>query len=238
MRHGDRQTNELRPIQVQRNFTQSAPGSVLIQAGRTTVLCTACIEESVPPWKASQENPTGWVTAEYSMLPGSTTPRKRRERGKLDGRSSEIQRLIGRSLRAAVDLDRLGEMKITIDCDVIEADGGTSTASITGAWVAMAMAIEWMQDKGMLPTSPLRTQVAATSAGMLNGELLLDLDYQEDSNAGVDFNVVMLGTGQLVEVQGTAEGEPFSREQMNSLIDLAERGIRELLTAQQEALKG
>ena len=234
--HG-RLADALRPVTIEPGFARQAEGSALITVGNTRVVCAASVERNVP--RFLRGTGSGWVTAEYGMLPRATNTRMEREatRGRQGGRTQEIQRLIGRSLRAAVDLDRLGEMKITIDCDVIEADGGTRTASITGAWVAMAMAIEWMQGKGMLPTSPLRTQVAATSAGMLNGELLLDLDYQEDSNAGVDFNVVMLGTGQLVEVQGTAEGEPFSRQQMNSLIDLAERGIGELLTAQQEAMQ-
>ena len=235
--HG-RSADALRPVTIEPGFARQAEGSALITIGNTRVVCAASVERNVP--RFLRGTGSGWVTAEYGMLPRATNTRMEREaaRGRQGGRTQEIQRLIGRSLRAAIDLDRLGEMKITVDCDVIEADGGTRTASITGAWVAMAMAIEWMRGKGMLPTSPLRTQVAATSAGMLNGELLLDLDYQEDSSTGVDFNVVMLGTGQLVEVQGTAEGEPFSRQQMNSLIDLAERGIGELLTAQQEAIKG
>ena len=235
--HG-RSADALRPVTIEPGFARQAEGSALITIGNTLVVCAASVERNVP--RFLRGTGSGWVTAEYGMLPRATNTRMEREaaRGRQGGRTQEIQRLIGRSLRAAIDLDRLGEMKITVDCDVIEADGGTRTASITGAWVAMAMAIEWMRGKGMLPMSPLLTQVAATSAGMLNGELLLDLDYQEDSSAGVDFNVVMLGTGQLVEVQGTAEGEPFSRQQMNSLIDLAERGIGELLTAQQEAIKG
>jgi ribonuclease PH len=172
------------------------------------------------------------------MLPRSTHTRSDREavRGRQGGRTQEIQRLIGRSLRAVVDLDRMGEQTVTLDCDVLQADGGTRTASITAAWVALAMAIDWMQREGRLPTQPMRTQVAATSVGMIDGEALLDLDYREDSAAGVDFNVVMLGTGQLVEVQGTAEGEPFTRRQMDGLIDLAEAGIQQLFAVQRDVL--
>ncbi len=236
MRHDDRQANELRPIQVQRHFTQSAPGSVLIQAGRTTVLCTACIEESVPPWKANQDPPTGWVTAEYSMLPGSTSPRKRRERGKLDGRSSEIQRLIGRSLRAVVDFSALGPRTITVDCDVVEADGGTRTLSITGGFLALADALHSI--KSQLPEDrPVLTgSVAAVSVGVFEGRVLLDLDYSEDSRADVDMNVVMTGKGEFIEVQGTAEGSNFSRALLDEQLNLAEAGIAELTSLQKEVL--
>ncbi len=225
-----------RPVTIDPGYLDHAEGSALITCGRTRVLCAASVEARVPAFL--RNSGSGWVTAEYGMLPRATHTRSDREaaRGKQGGRTQEIQRLIGRSLRAAVDLDRLGQQTITLDCDVLQADGGTRTASITGAWVAMAMAIEWMQGKGLLPTSPLHTQVAAISVGLLDGEPLLDLDYHEDSNAGVDANVVMLGTGQLVEVQSTAEGEPFSRQQLNAMIDLAETGIEELFASQRDAL--
>ena len=231
-----RSTAALRPITVEPGVLRHAEGSALITIGDTRVLCAASVEAGVPTFLRGTGS--GWVTAEYGMLPRSTHSRSPREaaRGRQGGRTQEIQRLIGRSLRAVVDLDRLGEQTITLDCDVLQADGGTRTASITGAWVALAMAIEWLQREGRLPTQPLRTQVAATSVGMMEGEALLDLDYAEDSKAGVDFNVVMLGTGQLVEVQGTAEGEPFTRRQMDALVDLAEAGIRQLFTAQHDAL--
>jgi ribonuclease PH len=234
--HG-RAANELRPVSIEPGLLRHAEGSALIMVGDTHVLCAASVEPGVPGFLRGTGS--GWITAEYGMLPRSTHTRSPREaaRGRQGGRTQEIQRLIGRSLRAVVDLDRLAEQTITLDCDVLQADGGTRTASITGAWVALAMAIEWMQREGRLPTQPLQTQVAATSVGMADGEALLDLDYAEDSKAGVDFNVVMLGTGQLVEVQGTAEGEPFSRKQMDVLVDLAEAGIRELFAMQQAALK-
>lgn len=231
-----RTSDALRPLKIEPGVLRHAEGSALIQVGDTRVLCAASVEPGVPGFLRGSGS--GWVTAEYGMLPRSTHTRSAREaaRGRQGGRTQEIQRLIGRSLRAVVDLDRLGEQTITLDCDVLQADGGTRTASITGAWVALAMAIDWMQREGRLPTQPLRTQVAATSVGMIEGQPLLDLDYSEDSGAGVDFNVVMLGTGQLVEVQGTAEGEPFSRPQMDVLIDLAEAGIRQLFTLQREAV--
>ncbi|MEZ4554574.1 MAG: ribonuclease PH [Dehalococcoidia bacterium] len=226
----------LRPLKIEPGALKHAEGSALIEVGDTRVLCAASVEPGVPGFLRGSGS--GWVTAEYGMLPRSTHTRSAREaaRGRQGGRTQEIQRLIGRSLRAVVDLDRLGEQTITLDCDVLQADGGTRTASITGAWVALAMAIDWMQREGRLPTQPLRTQVAATSVGMIEGQPLLDLDYAEDSKAGVDFNVVMLGTGQLVEVQGTAEGEPFTRRQMDGLIDLAEVGIRQLFAAQRDAV--
>lgn len=231
-----RATDALRGVRIEPGVLRHAEGSALIEVGDTRVLCAASVEAGVPAFLRGSGS--GWVTAEYGMLPRSTHTRSAREaaRGRQGGRTQEIQRLIGRSLRAVVDLDRLGEQTITLDCDVLQADGGTRTASISGAWVALAMAIDWMQHEGRLPTQPLRTQVAATSVGMIEGEPLLDLDYSEDSKAGVDFNVVMLGTGQLVEVQGTAEGEPFTRRQMDGLIDLAESGIRGLFTVQHDAL--
>ncbi len=238
MRHDNRKPNELRPIRVQRHFTGAAPGSVLIQAGRTTVLCTASIDSTLPPWKAAA-NPAeavGWLTAEYSMLPGSTAPRKRREREKLDGRSSEIQRLIGRSLRAAVDFKALGGRTITIDCDVLEADGGTRTLSITGGFIALCDALASI--RGELPADrPVLTKsIAAVSAGVFEGTPILDLDYIEDSQAEVDLNVVMSGSGEFIEVQGTAEGKPFSRELLNQQLDLAAHGIAQLTRLQREAL--
>ncbi len=236
VRAGGRSATELRPVTIEPGILRHAEGSALISTGDTRVICSASVEPGVPAFLRGTGS--GWITAEYGMLPRSTHTRSDREaaRGRQGGRTQEIQRLIGRSLRAVVDLDRLGEQTITLDCDVIQADGGTRTASITGAWVALAMAIEWLQARGTLSTQPLRTQVAATSVGMIAGEPLLDLDYPEDSGAGVDFNVVLLGTGELVEVQGTAEGEPFSRRQMDALIDLAEGGIRQLFLAQLEAL--
>jgi ribonuclease PH len=236
-RADDRASNALRPVTIETGYLRHAEGSALITVGHTQVLCAASVETRVPGFLRGTGS--GWVTAEYGMLPRATHTRSEREaaRGRQGGRTMEIQRLIGRSLRAAIDLDRLGEQSITIDCDVLQADGGTRTASITGGWVALAMAIEGMQRKGLLPTSPLRTQVAATSVGVIEGTPILDLDYVEDSSAGVDSNVVMLGTGQLVEVQGTAEGEPFSRQMLNSMLDLAEAGIRELFSMQRAALE-
>jgi ribonuclease PH len=226
----------MRPVTIEPGVLRHAEGSAMITVGDTRVLCAASVEPGVPPFLRGTGS--GWVTAEYGMLPRSTHTRSAREaaRGRQGGRTMEIQRLIGRSLRAVVDLDRLGEQTITLDCDVLQADGGTRTASITGAWVALAMAIDWMQAEGRLPTQPMKTQVGATSVGMIDGEPLLDLDYSEDSGAGVDFNVVMLGTGQLVEVQGTAEGSPFTRREMDRLIDMAEGGIRDLFAAQHDAL--
>lgn len=236
MRHDQRRFDELRPIEIIRGFTGSAPGSVLIKAGRTTVLCTASIDESVPPWKMKAENPTGWLTAEYNMLPGSTSPRKQRERSKVDGRTNEIQRLVGRSLRSIVDFEALGPRTITIDCDVLEADGGTRTLSITGGYIALVDALRTVQDA--LPTDRpvLTASVAAVSVGVLNGEVLLDLCYVEDSRADVDMNVVMTSKGEFVEVQGTGENRTFSRDLLNRQVDLAELGIRQLMTLQEEAL--
>lgn len=238
MRQDGRETNQLRPISVQREFTGSSPGSIYIKAGRTTLLCTASIEEGVPPWKKHEENPTGWVTAEYSMLPGSTVPRKRRERGKIDGRSSEIQRLIGRSLRAVVDFQALGPRTITIDCDVLEADGGTRTLGITGGFIALVDALNWLKEQGAEcdPSKILLGSIAAISVGICNGEPLLDLDYSEDSTAEVDLNVVMNGQGHFVEIQGTAEQKTFSRSQLDQQLTLAEKGIVELTSIQREIL--
>ena len=236
MRQNDRQANELRPITIQRHFTRATAGSVLIQAGRTTILCTASVEDSLPPWKARAPEPTGWVTAEYNMLPGSTSPRKSRDRGKVDGRTTEIQRLIGRSLRAAVDFAALGPRTVTVDCDVLEADGGTRTLSITGGFLALADALAAL--KPVLPAgrTVLQQSVAAVSVGVLDGQLLLDLDYSEDVRADVDLNVVMTGGGEYIEVQGTAEGRTFSRALLDAQLALAEAGIARLTEIQKQSL--
>jgi ribonuclease PH len=231
MRHDGRTPEALRPIIVQRGYTGSAAGSVLIKSGRTTVLCTASVENSVPPWMAGKGR--GWVTAEYSMLPGSTSPRKRRDVGKVDGRTTEIQRLIGRSLRAVVDLDALGERSILVDCDVLEADGGTRTASITGALIALVDGIGTIPD---LAKYPLTDSVAAISVGMVGGRPVLDLDYVEDVDAEVDMNVVMTGGGRFVEVQGTGEEATFSEEDLAALLKLAKTGMAEIREIQKQAL--
>jgi ribonuclease PH len=235
-RASGRAPDELRPIQFERDFTEMAAGSVLAAFGRTRVLCTASVEERVPPWLRGKGR--GWVTAEYSMLPGSTPDRVEREaaRGKQSGRTQEIQRLIGRSLRAVTDLSALGERQITIDCDVLQADGGTRCASITGAMVALADAVEGLRASGLVTGQPIRDFVAAVSVGISNGEPVLDLDYAEDSSCGTDMNIVMTGGGNFVEIQGTAEGEPFTREQMSRLLDLAGMGISELISLQRSAL--
>lgn len=229
-RHDGRRVDELRPIRLERPAAVAAAGSVLISAGETTILCTASIEEGVPPWKAHAENPTGWVTAEYSMLPGSTAPRKRRG---TDGRGTEIQRLIGRSLRSVVDFTALGARTVTVDCDVLRADGGTRTLSITGGYIALRDALASV---GLAETA-LTDSVAAVSVGIVDGVAVLDLDYQEDSRAEVDFNVVMTGTDLFVECQGTAEREAFSREQLNQQLDLAAAGIRELAAMQRKVFR-
>lgn len=224
----------LRPFKIERDVPGAAPGRVVVSAGRTTVLCTASLEEDVPPWMRGEGK--GWVTAEYNMLPGSTSPRKRRDRsGKVDGRTSEIQRLIGRSLRAVVDLEALGERSITVDCDVLEADGGTRTASITGGFVALVEAIRTIEDIDQ-STSPLTDTIAAVSAGIVEDVALLDLDYSEDVAASVDMNIVMTGRGQFVEVQGTGEEATFSSEQLTELVDLAKAGIAQLSDNQRSAL--
>ena len=236
MRHDGRQLDELRPITVQRHFTGAVPGSVLIKAGRTTVLCTASIDNDLPPWMKREANPNGWITAEYNMLPGSTAPRKQRERSKIDGRTNEIQRLIGRSLRAIVDMAALGPRMITIDCDVLEADGGTRTLSITGGFIALVDSLAAI--KTALPTDRpvLKSSIAAISVGIVNGQVVADLDYVEDSSAEVDMNVVMTGSGEFVEVQGTAEGTPFSRKLLDAQLSLAEQGITRLTAIQRESL--
>jgi ribonuclease PH len=237
MRRDGRAPDALRPLVVRRQFTGGAPGSVLIQAGRTTVLCTASVDESVPPWKANPETPSGWVTAEYSMLPGSTAPRKKRERGQVDGRSQEIQRLIGRSLRAVVDFASLGPRTVTVDCDVLEADGGTRTASITGGFLALVDALDSIRDKFLGGRLPIVNSVAAISVGIVEGLVLVDLDYSEDVRAEVDFNVVMTGTGEFIEVQGTAEGRPFSPDLLDQQVQAARTAIARL-TAQQRQILG
>ncbi len=237
MRHDGRSPDQLRPIRVERPFATAAPGSVLIHAGNTSVLCTASIDDSVPPWKMRQDPPTGWVTAEYNMLPGSTAPRKARERsGKVDGRSQEIQRLIGRSLRAAVNTTALGPRTITIDCDVIRADGGTRTLSITGGFIALVDAVNSLRPVGVDPQQVLTGSIAAVSVGIHNGLAVLDLDYREDSRAEVDMNVVMTGSGQFVEVQGSAENGTFSPDQLQAQLVLATAGIRQLSQVQREIL--
>ena len=236
MRPSQRQPDQLRTVKITRNFTRHAEGSVLIEMGDTRVLCTASVEESLPPFLRGKGQ--GWVTAEYGMLPRATHTRSSREaaKGKQTGRTQEIQRLIGRSLRAVTDLKALGERQITLDCDVLQADGGTRCASITGAWVALYEACEGLVKAGKLPANPVRDHVAAISVGIYKGAPVLDLDYPEDSDCDTDMNVVMTGNGGIVEIQGTAEGEPFTREQMSVLVDLATMGIRQLTAAQQSAL--
>jgi ribonuclease PH len=236
MRQNARSNSDLRPIRITRSFTCHAEGSVLIEMGLTRVLCTASVEETVPAFLRGRQQ--GWITAEYGMLPRATHTRTAREaaRGKQSGRTQEIQRLIGRSLRAVVDLSVLGERQIVVDCDVLQADGGTRSASITGAWLAVRDACEKLCAKGMLAASPVRDHVAAVSVGILGGKPLLDLDYAEDSEADTDMNVVMTGAGGIVEIQGTAEGEPFTRTQMDLLLDLAANGINRLIEAQKASL--
>lgn len=235
MRHDGRQANELRPLKIKRRYTRTAPGSVLIQAGHTTVLCCAAVEAEVPPWLKGQGR--GWLTAEYSMLPGSTSPRKRRDRGaNLDGRTTEIQRLIGRSLRAVIDLQAIGERTVTIDCDVLEADGGTRTLSITGGFLALVDALQAVAKDLPPGAKPLRDSVAAVSVGMVAGKPLLDLCYEEDFAAEVDMNVVMTGSGRFVEVQGTGEEATFSEQELSAMLGLARGGIRDLTALQKKTL--
>lgn len=235
MRPSGRQLNEMRPVSIETGVTKHAEGSCLIRIGDTHVLCTATIEDRVPPF--IKGSGLGWVTAEYGMLPRSTTSRMRREAtaGKQGGRTVEIQRLIGRSLRAGVDRVALGERQITVDCDVIQADGGTRCASVTGGWVALRLAVNKLMKAGDVITDPLLSPVAAVSCGIYAGQPVLDLDYPEDSEAGVDGNFIMLGNKQLIEVQMSAEGATYSRDQMNLLLDLAEKGVEELASAQQVA---
>jgi ribonuclease PH len=236
MRPSGRRPDELRPLRFTRAFTRHAEGSVLVEVGDTRVICTASVTPGVPRFLTGKNR--GWLTAEYGMLPRATTERSDREaaRGKQGGRTLEIQRLIGRSLRAAVDLGAIGERTITIDCDVIQADGGTRTASISGAYVALADAVRQLLDTGALTADPLRDAVAAVSVGIFRGVPVLDLDYAEDSNAQTDMNVVMDSSGRFIEVQGTAEGHPFSLDEMQALLALADAGIREIIAAQRTAL--
>jgi ribonuclease PH len=236
MRRDGRQPDDLRPLSFQRDYTEMAAGSVLVSMGRTRVLCTASVDERVPPWMRGKG--TGWVTAEYSMLPGSTPDRSDREvnKGKPSGRTQEIQRLIGRSLRSVTDMKLLGERQIVLDCDVLQADGGTRTASISGAYVALHDALTRLVAAGRLPTHPVTTACAAVSVGVVDAAGLLDLDYSEDVRAEVDMNVVMTATGRFVEVQGTAEGLPFTRSELDDLLGLAEHGIATILDAQADVL--
>jgi ribonuclease PH len=238
MRPSKREPGQLRAVRITRRYTRHAEGSVLIECGDTKVLCTASVEEKVPGFLKGKGR--GWVTAEYGMLPRSTNTRMDREaaRGKQSGRTQEIQRLIGRALRAVVDLKALGERTIQIDCDVIQADGGTRTAGITGAYVALHDAVSFLLAKKIIGVTPLHDAVAAVSVGIYDGVPVLDLDYAEDSSCDTDMNVVMTGNGGMVEVQGTAEGKPFTREEMNALLDHAENGIRQLIAAQRTALGG
>jgi len=235
-RPSGRAPGDLRPVRITRGYTKHAEGSVLVEFGDTKVLCTASVEERVPPFLRDRNQ--GWVTAEYGMLPRATNTRTDREaaRGKQSGRTLEIQRLIGRSLRAVTDLVPLGQRTIQVDCDVIQADGGTRTASITGAFVAVHDAVEKLRAAGLVTGAPIRDFVAAVSVGVFRGEPVLDLDYAEDSACDTDMNVVMTGAGGFVELQGTAEGQPFTRAEMNALVGLAEQGIRELIALQRAAL--
>ena len=237
-RPSGRAPDQLRPVVIERHYTKHAEGSVLISFGQTRVLCTASVEERLPPWLRNKGS--GWVTAEYGMLPRATGTRNQREasRGRQGGRTLEIQRLIGRSLRAVIDLDALGERSITLDCDVIQADGGTRTAAITGAYVALVDAVDQLIDAGKVRRNPIHGHVAAVSVGMLGSDAVLDLDYDEDSSADTDLNVVMNDGGGLIEIQGTAEGHAFHRHELDAMLSLAEKGIAELVLAQENALRG
>ncbi|MEN8040027.1 MAG: ribonuclease PH [Actinomycetota bacterium] len=227
----DRANDQLRSVKITRGYTEMTPGSVLIEMGRTRVLCTVSLDDDVPPWM--KKSGDGWVTAEYSMLPGASPERIRRSSIN-GGRTKEIQRLIGRSLRAAVDMKAMGPLTARIDCDVLQADGGTRTASITGAWIALADAFDtWVAD-GKMERNPIKTNIAAISVGVLDGVPMLDLEYTEDVAADVDANVVMTGDGRMIEVQGTAEGEPYSREDLDTMLDYAGAGIESLITMQNE----
>lgn len=231
----ERPTDQIRPASVELGFTSATPGSVLMSMGGTRVLCTASVEEDVPRWM--RDSGRGWVTAEYAMLPGSSPDRVRRDHVS-GGRAKEISRLIGRALRAAVNLQTMGEAMVRVDCDVLEADGGTRTAAITGGWIALYQALEDAVEREVISTNPIIDEVAAISVGIVEGEKYLDLDYQLDVNAEVDLNVVMSGRGLLVEVQGTAEGAPFSRQDLDDLLDLATIGINELVDLQRRAVTG
>jgi len=234
-RNDGRKPDQLRPVKITRKYTIFAPGSVLIETGLTRVLCTATFEEAVPQWRKGSGE--GWLTAEYGMLPASTPGRKKRSEGKTDGRAQEIQRLIGRALRAIVDMKKLGERSVWIDCDVLQADGGTRTASINGAYVALVAAVNFGLKQGFLTENPLTGTVGAISAGVVGGRVLLDLDYSEDSTAEVDFNVVMTGKGDLIEVQGTAEHGTFSQKQLQQIINTSQKGINRIFELQKQALR-
>ena len=235
-RSDGREVDQIRPVEIQVGYLDNPAGSALIKMGRTIVLCTVHVDEKVPGWMRG--GGTGWVTSEYSLLPGSTDTRTDREatKGKQKGRTLEIQRLIGRSLRAAVDLERLGERSLYVDCDVLQADGGTRTASVTGAWVALAQAVGRLRKAGLVKEDPLIESVAAISVGVVGGEVLLDLPYVEDARAEVDMNIVMTGSGGLVEVQGTGEGGTFDRAQLDRMLELGEKGITELTAIQHKVL--
>ena len=237
MREDGRKANELRKVSIEPNFIGGAEGSVLISLGNTRVICTASVEDSVPPFLRGKN--TGWVTSEYSMIPRATNTRTTREssRGKVSGRTQEIQRLIGRSLRSIVRMEEMGERTIWMDCDVIQADGGTRTASITGAFVALTIALQKLVEDGLIVKLPIKDFVAATSVGLVRGLPLLDLNYGEDSQAQVDMNVIQTGDGSLIEIQGTAEGDPFERDKLDSLLDLAESGIKQLVEIQRNILQ-
>ncbi|MGI9386867.1 MAG: ribonuclease PH [Methyloligellaceae bacterium] len=236
MRPSNRQPDEMRPVGLERGVSRHAEGSCLVKFGNTHVLCTASLEDRLPPWLKGQGR--GWITAEYGMLPRATSERTRREAalGRQSGRTQEIQRLIGRSLRAIADLQALGERQITVDCDVLQADGGTRTASITGAWIALHDCVAWMDARDMVKANVLKEKVAAVSCGIYNGKPVLDLDYSEDSEADADANFVMTGSGGIVEIQGTAETDPFSQEAFDELVALARKGIQELLNLQNLAV--
>jgi ribonuclease PH len=236
MRYGNRESDQIRPVTMTRNYTKHADGAVLIACGDTKVICTASINEKVPPFLKDKKQ--GWLTAEYGMLPCSTNERMQREaaKGKQSGRTMEIQRLIGRALRSVVDLKKVGERTIQIDCDVIQADGGTRTASITGAFVALHDAVEKLLSQQLIETTPILDHVAAISVGVYQGKAIIDLDYHEDSSCDTDMNVVMTGGMGLVEVQGTAEGLTFSRQELDAMLDMAQRGVQELVTLQKETL--
>jgi len=236
VRSGGRSISEQRPVKIIPGYVPDAEGSALIETGNTRVMCAATVERRVPQWMRGKG--TGWVTAEYSMLPRSTTERVRRERGTIGGRTQEIQRLIGRALRAVTDLPALGEISILLDCDVLRADGGTRTASITGAYVALHQALAGLVEAGTLKAIPLKDQIAAISVGIVDGSAVLDLDYNEDSAADVDMNVVMTGSGEFVELQGTGEEATFDRDQLDQMLGLADSGIKNLLAAQREAIGG
>ena len=237
MRKNKRKPDQLRDVKIELNVNNYAEGSVIIEMGNTRVLCTASVEESIPPFL--RDTGTGWVTAEYSMLPRSTPERNRRDvsKGKLNGRAQEIQRLIGRVLRSVVDFEKLGENSIILDCDVLQADGGTRTASITGAFIALKIAVNKMLKENIINKDPINDYVAAVSVGIVDGELLLDLNYEEDFKADVDMNIAMTGSGDFVEVQGTAEENPFSSKQLQGMLDIAGKGIKELVKMQENCFK-